>query len=380
MVQRWYKLYAYLLVCGRYLRDSLLSLDQRLKKWERRKREILLLKYSRPVRNWFYLTFRVSSKRYPSRLQLFNLALKSGAIIRKEFGKEGKASWKEDQTPVTTVDEGVSRLYSDEMSRKFKHVSVIAEEDWPRMGESTTILVLDERDGTIPGMLGVTASTVVATVAVNGIPVSTLIHDPILRRTWFAEKGKGAYYWEGGWWQWFRMWLADRGLGFLFQDRASGRRLHVSDHPLEQSINSLMWWANSVGNLDAVRPQLNSIRGAQWHNFCAVAISGGWIAEGKMVASIFGGTNPRETIAMHLLVKEAGGFATDLFGCDLVYEVSRQSGTFGQLEPINGHIICNTVENLVRILNMVAQATGVTVGGFLSSKELEDMVADIHLQ
>lgn len=375
MKDKWYgylRLYWYL-----WFMKPVVEADNRLRKWERKKWEDLYLRYAPSIRRWFYLTFRIRCNRYPSRHELFSLALKAGAIVRREFGKELEADWKEDHTPVTQVDQAISRLYLQKMGQRFKHISVVGEEDWPRMGESTTILVLDERDGTIPGMLGVTAATIVATVAVKGEPISTLIHDPILRRSWYAEQGKGAFCWRGGWFQWFRIWVSDMGLGFLFQDRGLGRRLHVSDQPLEDSINSLMWWADSEGNLDDVRPQLNEISGAQWHNFCAVAISGGLIAEGKMVASIFGGRHPRETIAMQLLVVEAGGFATDLFGGRLVYKVSRHADDFGQLLPIRGHIITNTRENLFRILIMVAQVNR-RGGVFVPSDETLELVMSVQ--
>jgi fructose-1,6-bisphosphatase/inositol monophosphatase family enzyme len=342
-----------------HIRRPLAKFDQWLKVWERNRWKRLEARYLPPLRKWYYLTFRVSSKLYPSRLDLFSWALQAGGVIRKEFGKTLLADWKEkDKTPVTEIDRAINQLYIRKTKSRFKHVMVIGEEGYSRFGDSevsSISLVTDEWDGTIPGMLGVVVTSTVASVLVNGVVMATIIHDPILKRTWFAEKGKGAFTWKGGRLQWFRMWLAEKGLAFLWKDRGLGRRLQVSDKPLENSINSLMWWAGSVGNLDEVRPQLDAIPGAHWHNFDAVAISGPLIAEGRMVSSTFGGTNPRETMAMERLVVEAGGYATDLFGGDLVYEEDPEN-PFVELRPIRGHIITNTYANWRRIRAMVARA------------------------
>ena len=72
--------------------------------------------------------------------------------------------------------------------------------------------------------------------------------------------------------------------------------------------------------------------GAKWMNFASVAVFGGLIASGQIEASIFPGQKAWETGAMQVIVEEAGGKVTDIYGKPMRY------GPNGEIE---GHIVSN---------------------------------------
>lgn len=243
---------------------------------------------------------------YPDRNCLVDLALVAGEIMRKAFAPGMKREWKEDCTPVTESDIAINRLVIEQLERDYPHITVIGEEKSRIVEDGEYYVLVDPIDGTIPFCCGIPASTFCISVIRNRVPIVAVIHDPYCNRTWSAEKGWGAML--------------------------NGEPVRVSEQgTLAQSTVSIIWWKGSIGNLNKVCDELVE-RNAKWLNLCSVAIIGGLISSGDMTASIFSGLKAWETAAMQLLVEEAGGVATDLYGNKLVY---------GPDLCIPGHVMSN---------------------------------------
>lgn len=227
--------------------------------------------------------------------------------MRANFASGMKCEWKEDHTPLTVSDTSINQLVVEEFEREFPHITVTGEEGSRAGDENEYEVLLDPIDGTIPFGHGVPASTFCISVLKNRVPIAAVVHDPFLHRTWSAEKGKGT--------------------------KLNGEPVHISDQVhLARSTVSIMWWKGAIGNLDKVCGDLVTSN-VKWINLCSVAITGGLISSSDLEASIFPGEKAWETAAMQLLVEEAGGVATDLFGNKLVYG--------HQEHKIPGHIMSN---------------------------------------
>ncbi len=246
----------------------------------------------------------MSTKHFPDSTYLRCLGIKAGRTMRKAFKPGMKREWKEDHTPLTKSDKAINRMVIADLKRDYPHITVIGEEESRIVKDSEYVVLVDPIDGTIPFCQGIPAATFCISVLKNRVPIVAVVHDPYCKRTWYAEKGRGTML--------------------------NAEPVRVSERAtLAQSTVSIMWWCGSIGNLDKVCRELVE-RHVKWLNLCSVAITGGLIASSDLEASIFPGEKAWETAAMQLLVEEAGGVATDLYGNKLVY---------GEDLKIPGHIM-----------------------------------------
>ncbi len=263
----------------------------------------------------------MKTEHFPGQTYLVGLAYQAGKFMCGFFGAGVECEWKPDTTPLTEADKIINRMVIDELQRDYPHITVIGEEESRIVEGSEYVVLVDPIDGTIPFCHNIAASTFCISVLKNGVPIVAVIHDPYCNRTWFAEKGRGTML--------------------------NGEPVGVSDQTtLAKSTVSLIWWGGSIGNLDRVCRELMDEK-AKWLNLCSVAITAGLIASGNLVASIFPGQNALETAAMQLIVEEAGGIATDLYGNKLAYNADLE---------IKGHLISNNGHIHERLLGIIARA------------------------
>lgn len=239
---------------------------------------------------------------------LQDLAKQAGVIIRDGFKccSKAESEWKEDSTPCTASDVNVNQLVLNFFKKDYPNFSVIAEEGSSEQ-ESDWVAYCDPIDGTIPYATGLPISTFCLSLVHKGIPVSALIYDPFRDRMYSAEKGKGSFM--------------------------NGQKLTVSQQRTVDSKThaSVIWWNNSPYNFSETCSNLQS-KGVKWMNLGTIGITGGLIASGQFEASLFPGNKLWETAAMSLIVEEAGGRCTDLFGNPI---------DFTQKDGMKGHLISN---------------------------------------
>ena len=230
--------------------------------------------------------------------------------------------WKKDETPLTATDTEINDLVLFSFRRDFPHVHVISEEGNRNVDGSEYTVYCDPVDGTIPFCMGIPVSAFCISVVKDHLPLAAVIYDPFNDRMWHATRGQGTFLGEN--------------------------RVHVSQHPeVKRSNICMVWWKGSNHNLHSVCEKLMDA-GAKWMNPASIAYFGGLVASGEMEATLFPGPWAWETAAMHLIVEEAGGKATDLFGNPLRY------GTDGKMQSC-GHIISNGAVH-DELIKLVAEA------------------------
>lgn len=247
----------------------------------------------------------MGKKNYPDYTYLYRLAIKAGGIITKNFGKV-KNKTKKDGTPLTIVDTAINELVVSSISRDFPHVSIIAEEGNYEVNNAEYRVFCDPLDGTIPFCLGIPISTFCISVLKDNAPLIAFIFDPFCNRIWHAIKGEGSFL--------------------------NGKRVKVSQcGQISGSNLCMIWWRNSRYNLSAVCAKIMEAKG-NWMNPSTIAIFGGLVASGNLDATIFPAQKGWETAAMQVIIEEAGGKVTDIFGKKLSY---------GPKGEIKGHITSN---------------------------------------
>jgi fructose-1,6-bisphosphatase/inositol monophosphatase family enzyme len=255
-------------------------------------------------------------ERYPKLDYLRKLAFVAGKIITDNFGKV-KSETKKDGTPLTVADTSINDLVIDNIYRDFPEVSIISEEGNHEVSSARYRVICDPLDGTIPFVMGLPISSFCISVLEGNTPLIGVIYDPFCKRMWHAIQGKGSFLNE--------------------------EKIQVSQcSQVNDSQICLTWWKNSSYNMAKVCARLIEAS-ATWINPLSGACLGGLIASGTLDGVIFPGQMGWETAAMQVIVEEAGGKVTDIYGNKMVY---------GSKGEIQGHIISNGFlhEKLVEIV------------------------------
>lgn len=216
-----------------------------------------------------------------------DLAEKAGRIMRKNFGLAMKKEWKDHRSPVTETDLVINELVLKTIKAQYPAHSILSEEGSDLSSGGDYLWICDPVDGTHNFSHGIPTATFALALMYKGVPIVSVVYDPFLKRLFYAQKGKGAYL--------------------------NGHRIHVNKN------TSLKSTVIGAGKLKAVRnlfPLIEEARddgatfitGLSIHYMCAL------VAVGEFSAAFFGGRSPHDITPSKLLVEEAGGRATDLFG------------------------------------------------------------------
>lgn len=242
---------------------------------------------------------------YPDFKYLHGLALQAGRIMLKSF-RRVEATLKSDGTLVTKADREINKLVIESISRDFPHINIISEENSHKVSNAEYTVLCDPIDGTIPFCFGVPISSFCISVIKENMPLVGLIYDPFCKRIWHAVRNKGSF--------------------------VNSQPIRVSQRDQICDSNLCMtWWRRSPYNLNAVCAKIMEAEG-DWINPNSIAYFGGLVASGNLDATIFPGQKGWETAAMQVIIEEAGGKVTDIYGNKMAY---------GSKGEIKGHITSN---------------------------------------
>lgn len=217
-----------------------------------------------------------------------DLARDAGAIMKQNFILGMKKEWKNDATPLTETDTKIHTLVCDSILRQFPTHAILSEEDDAQLGAagSEYVWVCDPVDGTHNFAHGIPTATFMLSLVHNGLPIVAVIFDPFMDRLFYAEKGRGAFM--------------------------NDKQIHVSDSPsLKHTIVAL---GKVNTQLLPVYGVLREERGVRVITGLSIGYVGALVAAGEFSACVFSGRDAHDTVAIQLLVEEAGGRATDLAG------------------------------------------------------------------
>jgi fructose-1,6-bisphosphatase/inositol monophosphatase family enzyme len=159
----------------------------------------------------------------------------------------------------------------------------------------------DPIDGTFPYTWGMPVSTFMLGVMYERKPVMGVIYDPFTDRMYHAEKGAGA-------------WMNSTPLKV---SSATTRK----DRPIVGYVS----WSGCPYNVLKVCQYLEE-RGITLVNFCSIGYIEAAVATGEFAGTIFPGTAHHDTAPGHIIVAEAGGKVTDIFGEPLHYSDNKIAG------------------------------------------------------
>ena len=232
------------------------------------------------------------------------IAKEAGKIMKKYFSRKDISSYKGDKTIVTLADKEINSYLIKRVKERFPTHSVDGEEE--QFGKSEYVWVCDPVDGTAMYARSIPVAVFSLALVIDGIPMVGVIYDPFMDNTYTAIKGKGAYQ--------------------------NDEKINVNDYDLNdiETVCHCDMWSKAEYNICKVFEELR--KKTSLNDIGSIARACVCVATGDYSLAIFTGTKHKncDIAAVKVIVEEAGGIVTDLFGHEQRYDKS-----------INGAIISN---------------------------------------
>ncbi|MCQ2979141.1 MAG: inositol monophosphatase [Clostridia bacterium] len=245
-----------------------------------------------------------------------DIAKEAGDIMKKYFKRDDISTYKGDRTIVTLADKEINSYLIKRVQEEFPDHCVDGEEE--RYGDSKYVWICDPVDGTAMYARKVPVAVFSLALVVDGKPLVGVIYDVFTDNMYTAIKGNGAYQ--------------------------NDKKINVNDYELEdiKSVSNFDVWAAAEYDIFPVLEEL--CKESYFVAIGSVIRACTCVASGEFVCAIFPGTINKyfDIAAAKVIVEEAGGVVTDLFGNEQRYD-----------ENINGALISNKVvhKKLVDTIN-----------------------------
>ena len=209
-----------------------------------------------------------------------------GELEHLQVSRKGPADF------VSKADHRAEQVLRTELTKARPRFGLLMEESGDTPGADTSNRwVVDPLDGTTNFLHGIPHFAISIAMERDGEPFAGVIYSPIPDEMFAAEKGLGAYL--------------------------NGRRIRVSARrKLEDAIFATGVPFLGLPDHELFRAQLAQVMSctAGVRRFGAAALDMAWVAAGRYEGYWENGLNPWDLAAGIVIVREAGGFVTDLAG------------------------------------------------------------------
>lgn len=224
------------------------------------------------------------------------IALRAGEIMLHYFELGESGTEKADKTLVTKADLEINHFLIEEVAKRFPNHGVFGEEE-DSGNKPPALWVCDPVDGTTQFAKGVPVAVFSLAFVENGKPSLGVVYDPFTKRMYSACKGSGAFL--------------------------NDQKIKVSDRDLNyQAMLDLEWWPEASFDLATPTYALSKDIHAYVLGVGSVIQTCMKVASGQYEAVIFAGTKKKsvDIAAAKVIVEEAGGKVSDIFGRDQRYD------------------------------------------------------------
>lgn len=225
-----------------------------------------------------------------------SVAREAGDIMQKYFGKKPDAHLKADNTIVTIADEEINQLVIKRVAERYPSHDIDGEEASTRRG-SDYVWVCDPIDGTVPFAMELPVSVFSLALVIDGRPEIGVIYAPFSDHLYWAVRGHGAYL--------------------------NNQPIHVNQNSLDDRVEmNVDWWSSAQWDVMQAVHDIACEKGVYVMSPCSTTHAAALVARGEFVASVFAGTKGKnvDIAAAKVIVEEAGGKVTDLFGREQRYD------------------------------------------------------------
>ena len=230
---------------------------------------------------------------------MIKAARQAGRTLKRDFGEVEhlQVSLKGPGNFVTAADRKAEEILREELAKARPGYGFLGEEGGRTEGsDSTHLWIVDPLDGTTNFLHGIPQFAISIALEREGVIIAGLIYNPANDELFLAERGKGTF-------------LNDTRL------RVAGRR-RLADSVITCGLPHI-----GRGDLELSRRELTAVQEhvAGLRRFGSAALDLAWVAAGRFDGYWEHNLSPWDMAAGILLVREAGGFVTDLDGSDAMF-------------------------------------------------------------
>jgi myo-inositol-1(or 4)-monophosphatase len=223
-------------------------------------------------------------------------ARKAARSLKRDFGEVEhlQVSLKGPANFVTAADRRAEEILHEQLSRARPGYGFVGEEGGRREGaDKTHTWIVDPLDGTSNFLHGIPHFAISIALEREGTIVAGLIYNPANEELFTAERGKGAF-------------LNDQRLRVAARQR------------LVDAVIACGLPHHGKGDLALFRTEFAAVQDkvAGLRRFGAATLDLAWVAAGRLDAYWERDISPWDMAAGLLMVREAGGYVTDLDGGD----------------------------------------------------------------
>ena len=244
------------------------------------------------------------------------IAKEAGKIMLKYFKIDNGASYKYDQTIVTKADTEINKYLIKMVKETFPTHCVDGEEE--QFGQSNYVWVCDPVDGTVMYARHIPVAVFSLALVIDGVSTVGVVYDPFTDNLYSAIKGYGAY--------------------------RNNEKINVNDIELDdmKSVSNFDMWPEAEYNLYDSIKELG--KETYFIGIGSVIRASMCVANRDFNVAIFPGTKHKnfDIAAVKVIVEEADGKVTDLFGNEQRYD-----------RDINGAVVSNGIvhSEVINVLN-----------------------------
>ena len=219
-------------------------------------------------------------------------AQKAGRMLKRDFGEVERlqVSVKGPANFVTAADHRAEEIVREELERARPGYGFLGEEGGVREGsDKTHRWIVDPLDGTLNFLHSIPHFAISIGLEREGTIIAGIVYNPANDELFTAERGKGAF-------------LNDQRLRVASRKRLADAVVACAlPHP-------------SRGDAELTRNEHNAVQEkiAGLRRFGAASLDLAWVAAGRVDAYWERGLSPWDMAAGIALVREAGGYVTDL--------------------------------------------------------------------
>lgn len=222
-----------------------------------------------------------------------DLAKQAGEIMLRYFQRGIEVTTKDNDTPLTIADTTINDLVVETIHREFPDHGIIAEEGGTDYVNQEFAWVCDPIDGTISFARHIPTSAFSLALVREGTPVLGVAYDPNDKGLYIGETGQGA--------------------------TLNGTPIRVNGPAVIRPMVGNLSWVSNPYATENVFPALirDSIDVMYLHSNVYMGIL---VARGDLDGVVFPGQQPWDCAALKVIIEEAGGKVTDLFGHEQRYD------------------------------------------------------------
>ena len=121
-------------------------------------------------------------------------ALAAGQILKRDYYKQAKVSFKKDYSPVTETDLAAEKKIISVLKKNFPSHKIFSEEEGFSKNNSDYLWIIDPLDGTTNFSRHIPYFCVSIALTYTGELILGVIYDPLHDELFSAEKNKGCYF------------------------------------------------------------------------------------------------------------------------------------------------------------------------------------------